>query len=186
MLQFGRLHTLQVGVGSPEIHRRAAALKERPFFRASIALRHLFMVARAGEPSGSPVPVFRSSNLALGCHLRLEAKLAVLNRNTGAFTMAVQSIDASASQSPASNSQRPLFRIVGSSRTRRNHGAFLIGSELATVYSSRRTCEGRGVTVSVGNGQSLLSGGMSPHQARALATALMAAAAAVDAQGGAA
>ena len=99
--------------------------------------------------------------------------------------MAGQPIGASAPQVPASISapRRQPLRVVASSRTRRNHGVFLIGAELASVYSSRRTSESRGVTVSVGNGPALLSGGMSPQQARALAGALMAAAAAVDIQG---
>lgn len=81
---------------------------------------------------------------------------------------------------------RTSHRVIALSRTRRNHGAFLVGNELTTVYSSRRTSEGRGVTVSVGNGSMLLTGSMTPVQARAFANALTAAAAAVDAQGGAA
>jgi hypothetical protein len=115
----------------------------------------------------------------------LEAKGVVLNHKQGAFTMAGQLTGASAPQSHLSDraSRRAPLRVVASSRTRRNHGVFLIGTELATVYSSRRTSEGRGVMVSVSNGPATLNGNMTPPQARAFAHALMVAAAAVDAQG---
>jgi hypothetical protein len=65
-------------------------------------------------------------------------------------------------------------------RTRRNHGVFLVGRELASVYSSRRGTGGLGVTMTIGNGPLQLSGSMSPAQARNLARALAAAAAAVE------
>ena len=79
--------------------------------------------------------------------------------------------------------QRTLHRVLASSRTRRNHGVFLIGDELATVYSSRRASGGRGVSMSVGAGALVLTGTMSATQARAMACALIAAASAADAQG---
>jgi hypothetical protein len=77
--------------------------------------------------------------------------------------------------------QRTPRRVISSTRTRRNHGVFLIGSELATVYSSRREVDGLGVTMSVGNGSLMITTSMTSTQARAMARALEAAAAAVDA-----
>ena len=72
-----------------------------------------------------------------------------------------------------------------STRTRRNHGCCLIGGQLASVYSSRRGGDGLGVTLTIGSGAFVLSGGMTPAQARSLARALTLAASAADAQGGA-
>jgi len=117
----------------------------------------------------------------------LKAKAVVLNHNTGAFTMAGQLIGAPAPQ--ASNSvsapARKPHRVIALSRTRRNHGVFLLGAELTTVYSSRRATGSLGVSMSVGNGPQMLSGGMTPTQARAMANALMAAAYAAEVVGGA-
>ncbi len=70
-------------------------------------------------------------------------------------------------------------------RTRRNHGCCLIGGQLASVYSSRRGGDGLGVTLTIGSGAFVLSGGMTPAQARSLAKALTLAAGAADAKGGA-
>ena len=78
------------------------------------------------------------------------------------------------------------YRVPASTRTRRNHGVFVLGNEMAAVYSSRRDSDGRGVILSVGGGQLVFSGGMSPTQARAMAKALTVAAAAAEAKGGAA
>ena len=104
--------------------------------------------------------------------------------------MTVTSPGATAPVLPASlsASQRAPLRVVTSTRTRRNHGVFMLGDELATVYSSRRESGGLGVTLSVGCGTVMLTGSMTPTQARAMARALCAAAIAVDAvqQGGAA
>lgn len=102
--------------------------------------------------------------------------------------MANQPLGAPALLSPTSVSapQRAPHRVIASSRTRRNHGAFLIGDELATVYSSRRAASSRSVSMSVGNGSMVLTGSMSPTQARAMANALIAAAQAAEAVGGAA
>ena len=103
--------------------------------------------------------------------------------------MAGQLIGAPAPQSPASFSA-PLRAVIrapaASSRTRRNHGVFLLGHELASVYSSRRASadlERLGVSMSVGAGSLVLTGSMTATQARAMARALMAAAAAVESQG---
>lgn len=76
----------------------------------------------------------------------------------------------------AAVAQRPLIRIPSSTRTRRNHGVFLLGDELASVYSSRRQADGLGVTMTVGEGSLVLTGSMTPAQARAMARALVAAA----------
>lgn len=67
-----------------------------------------------------------------------------------------------------------------SSRTRRNHGVFMLGEELASIYSSRRVADELGVSMAVGCGSLVLTGSMTPRQARAMAGALMAAACAVE------
>lgn len=103
--------------------------------------------------------------------------------------MAGQSLGAPAPLSspvPLPAPQRAPLRVMASSRTRRNHGVFLLGSELASVYSSRRAADGQGVCMTVGNGSLVLTGSMTPTQARAMARALTAAASAAEAQGGAA
>ena len=99
--------------------------------------------------------------------------------------MAGQHLGAPALLSPASvpAPQRAPHRVMASSRTRRNHGVFLLGDELATVYSSRRASDGHGVSMAVGAGALVLTGTMSATQARAMACALIAAASAADAQG---
>lgn len=78
--------------------------------------------------------------------------------------------------------QRQLYRVPAVTRTRRNHGVFLLGDKLATVDSSRRAGEGHSVTLTVGNGVPLLTGSMTPAQARAMSRALLAAADAADGQ----
>ena len=102
--------------------------------------------------------------------------------------MAGQPLGAPAPQSPASVSapQRAPHRVIASSRTRRNHGVFQLGNELATVYSSRRASDGHGVSMAVGTSSLVLTGSMTATQARAMARALIAAASAVEAQGAAA
>lgn len=79
--------------------------------------------------------------------------------------------------------QRAPYRVMASSRTRRNHGVFLLGNELATIYSSRRASDGHGVSMAVGTGSLVLTGSMTASQARAMARALMAAASAAESQG---
>jgi hypothetical protein len=102
--------------------------------------------------------------------------MAVLDRNTGADTMAGIS-------SGASTPSIPTPRIT-SSRTRLNHGVFRLGDELATVYSSRRSTDCLGVTLSLGTGALVLTGSMTAAQARVMARALLAAAAAAESKGG--
>ena len=75
---------------------------------------------------------------------------------------------------------RAPHRVPTASRTRRNHGVFLLGNELATVYSSRREQDCLGVTITVGNGPLVLTGSFTSTQARVMAEALVAAAAAVE------
>ena len=135
--------------------------------------------------AGSCVPVFQP---CLGHLLRLEAKEVVLNRNEGVINMAGTSLGANAplSSSHFSAPERAPHRVIASSRTRRNHGVFLLGNELTTVYSSRRECDGLGVSMAVGSGSLVLTGSMTSTQARAMARALIAAASAVDGNGGAA
>ena len=84
--------------------------------------------------------------------------------------------------------QSAPHRVMATSRKRRNHGVFLLGDELATVYSSRRVADGQGMGLglTVGNGSLVLTCSMTPTQARAMAYALAAAATAAEAQGGAA
>lgn len=178
-----------VGGESPE-NTGARPPQVRPF---SCALHRLVApvstAARAGEPSGSPVPVFRSLNPALGRHPRLRAGVAVVNRNTGANIMAGISLGAPSPDFalPRNEAKRMLRLVPASSRTRRNHGVFLFGGELASVYSSRREADGLGVILTVGQGPLTLTGAMTPTQARGMASALQAAAAAFEArQGGAA
>jgi hypothetical protein len=73
-------------------------------------------------------------------------------------------------------------------RTRRNHGAFTLGGQLACIYSARSASTCYGVRIEVGGAALQLAGGMTPGQARSMARALIAAADAAEAvrQGGAA
>ena len=77
-----------------------------------------------------------------------------------------------------------------STRTRRHHGAFTLGGHLACVYSTRRADACFAVGFELGAGTLNLAARFTPGQARAMARALLAAAAAVDAgaagEGGAA
>jgi hypothetical protein len=120
-------------------------------------------------------------------------------RNTGADTMAGQHLGAPApAESPSTlRASAPLHlvpsasaRSSASTRTRRHHGAFTLGAHLACVYSTRRAGACYGVSFEVGAGTLALSAGMTAGQARSMARALLAAAAAVDAgaasEGGAA
>ena len=83
---------------------------------------------------------------------------------------------------PASqHAPRPPLRLVPSaSRTRRNHGAFALGGELACVYSTRRAGACYGVSFELGAGTLKLASAMTPGQARAMARALTAAADAAE------
>lgn len=73
--------TSAVGFSSPE--SKARGRPERPFVCASDT-HAPFTAARVGEPSGSPVPCFRSANPALGRHPRLAAWMATLTHKQGA------------------------------------------------------------------------------------------------------
>jgi hypothetical protein len=76
------------------------------------------------------------------------------------------------------------YRIPAQSRTRRNHGVFIVGDQLACVYSSRRADDGKGVQLVLGHEGPIFTGGMSTTQARAVARALVAAADAAEEQRG--
>jgi hypothetical protein len=81
--------------------------------------------------------------------------------------------------SPNSSPQRTLH-IVPSSRTRRNHGVFVLGGHLACIYSARRASRCYGVSFEIGAGTLVVNGSMTAAQARGMARALAAAADAVD------
>jgi hypothetical protein len=81
----------------------------------------------------------------------------------------------------ATTAAPPPLRWPASTRTRRNHGAFTLGGQLACVYSTRRAARSYGVQLEVGAGTLTLASAMTPSQARAMATALNAAANAAEA-----
>lgn len=90
--------------------------------------------------------------------------------------MAGTSLGASA---PNPSPQHALH-LPSSTRTRRNHGAFVLGGHLACVYSTRTAQRCYGVSFELGAGTLTLNGAMTPVQARNLARALSAAADAAD------
>jgi hypothetical protein len=96
----------------------------------------------------------------------------------------------SAQALPYSNvTPRQQLHLVqpATTRTRRNHGAFNLGGQLACVYSTRRGSQCYGVSFELGAGTLTLKSAITSAQARQMARALIAAADAVDqAQGGAA
>lgn len=73
-----------------------------------------------------------------------------------------------------------LVRNSGDTRTRRNHGAFMLGGQLACVYSARSSAKCYSVSFELGAGTLSLTARMTAGQARAMAQALMAAADASD------
>lgn len=73
------------------------------------------------------------------------------------------------------------YRVQPESRTRRNHGVFIVGNQLACVYSSRRSGDDKSVQLVLGHEGPIFTGGMSPTQARAVARALVSAADAAEA-----
>lgn len=87
---------------------------------------------------------------------------------------------ASSSPAPQAAPKRPTLRLAASSRTRRNHGVFMVGDQLATVCSTRRAGDAHGVLLQFGAGHLVLNGTMTPAQAQQMARALTAAAAAAD------
>lgn len=100
------------------------------------------------------------------------------------------SASAPASLSPSlhSTDTRAPHLVPAATRTRRNHGAFTLGGQLACVYSTRRAGQCYGVGFELGAGTLQLASTMTPAQARNMARALSAAADAAEAvtQGGAA
>ena len=96
--------------------------------------------------------------------------------------MAAITVGAPAPTSPASlpASARAANRKPATTRTRRLHAVLPLGDDLASVHSTRREVEARGVIVTLSNGAQWLGVGMLPAQARALARALVDAAEAVE------
>ena len=93
------------------------------------------------------------------------------------------------SPSPSSNTRPRTLHLVpaATTRTRRNHGVFSVGGQMAGVYSTRRTGACYGVSFELGAGTLTLASTMTPAQARCMAQALASAADACEiAQGGAA
>lgn len=74
---------------------------------------------------------------------------------------------------------RTLRLVPNTTRTRRCHGVFIAGEELAVVYSSRREV-GKGVVLELGVDVVEHSWAITPAQARSMARALIAAALAVE------
>lgn len=92
--------------------------------------------------------------------------------------MAGTSMGASAPVSPSS--VLAPQRIPATTRTRRLHAVFPLGDNLATVHSTRREVETRGVIVTLSDGAQWLGVGMLPAQARAMARTLLDAAEEVE------
>ena len=89
----------------------------------------------------------------------------------------------SAVQTPAPGAAaRPLLHLVrtAQTRTRCNHGTFMLGGQLAAVYSARSAGKCYGVAFELGAGTLSVDARMTAGQARSMARALLAAAAAVD------
>lgn len=80
--------------------------------------------------------------------------------------------------------RRTLKLVPGSTRTRRHHGAFTLGGQLACIYSTRRAGQCYGVSFELGAGTLTLASSMTPAQARCMARALEAAADAADVRTG--
>ena len=81
---------------------------------------------------------------------------------------------------PHGTPTRPPYRIPTGTRTRRLHAVFSMGDDLASVHSTRREVEARGVIVTLSDGAQWLSVQMLPAQARALTRSLLDAAEAVE------
>lgn len=172
--------TSGVGFGSPEekgVHGRLQK-KRGQFFCTSHTLDSIFMAARVGEPSGSPVPFSRSSNPALGRHPRLEARGAVVLTAKKESLMTGTSMGAHAPaisprpSAPLGASPQTGPRGHASTRTRLVHSVLTLGDGDATVTSSRRQGEPRAVSITVRQGSILLTGHLTAPQAQALADAL--------------
>lgn len=76
----------------------------------------------------------------------------------------------------------PRLQLVrsGDTRARRHHGAFMLGGQLACVYSARSAGKCYGVSFELGAGTLSLAARMTAGQARAMARALVAAADAAE------
>src|SRR5690606_14762561 len=122
--------------------------------------------ARRCLRSGLPTSLWAATS-------RLEARVAVFNRNEGANTMAGTAPRALALSSHASP--------FAPSRTAQR-SASLVGNEVSIVYRSRRQADGLAVLLTIGNGPLVLNGGLPPGQARAMAHGLVAAADAAESQ----
>lgn len=77
---------------------------------------------------------------------------------------------------------RPLLQLVpqATSRKRCNHGTFMLGGQLAGVYSARSAGKCYGIRFELGTSTLSVDADMTAGQARSMARALLAAAAAVD------
>lgn len=97
--------------------------------------------------------------------------------------MAGQTLGAPAPSSPLPPSvpKRAPYLVPTSTRKRRNHGVFMLGGQLACVYSARSATRCYGVSFELGAGTLTLASSMTPGQARAMASALTAAADAAQA-----
>ena len=75
----------------------------------------------------------------------------------------------------------PISPAVLSTRTRRLHGAFLLDTQVARVWSSKRAGDVRGIVVELGDNAMLgLTGRFTSTQARMIARALTDADAALE------
>ena len=81
--------------------------------------------------------------------------------------------------------QRPALHLVrpAQTRTRCNHGTFMLGGQLAAVYSARSGGKCYGIQLELGAGTLSVDARMTAGQARSMARALLAAAAAIDGAG---
>ncbi len=87
------------------------------------------------------------------------------------------------SQTPALGATpRQALHLVRTpnTRTRCNHGTFMLGGQLAAVYSARSAGKCYGIAFELGAGTLSVDARMTAGQARSMAWALLAAAAAVD------
>jgi len=81
---------------------------------------------------------------------------------------------------PTSGPGGAPYRIPTTTRTRRLHAVFALGDDLASVHSTRREVEARGVIVTLCNGAQWQAVRMLPAQARSMARTLIDAAEAVE------
>ena len=86
-----------------------------------------------------------------------------------------------AEASPGIPRQVPHLVRTAPTRTRCNHGTFMLGGQLAAVYSARSAGKCYGIAFELGAGTLSVDARMTAGQARSMARALLAAAAAVDA-----